>query len=67
MQNPILKFRQGSALLEKTDIFPESWKLCRAPTTIEFNNFYWKFAHISLLSMSIKRYSRILFTSRVIC
>ena len=36
----------------------KNWKLWRAPTTTDFNNFFWNFAHICCLIMSTKRSSR---------
>ena len=32
----------------------KSWKLWRAPTTLEFNIFCWNFTHVSYLPMSTK-------------
>ena len=51
MQNPIQKFRQSSIIFEKLGIL-KHWKLWRAPTTIEFNNFCWNFAHVPYLPIS---------------
>ena len=51
--------------LDKALLFPrnqaiylKNWKLWRAPTTIEFNIFYWIFAHFSYLTVSTKGCSR---------
>ena len=54
MQNPIQKIRQSSIVFEKPGIFLKTWKLWRAPTTVQFNTFCWKFAHIFFLPMSTK-------------
>ena len=35
----------------------KNWTLWRASTTIEFNIFYWNFAHVSCLLMSTKAYA----------
>ena len=51
MQNPMQKYRQSSNVFEKPGILSKNWKFWRAPTTIEFNNFCWNFAHIFYISM----------------
>ena len=45
--------------LDKALLFPrnqafflKNWKFWRAPTTIEFNIFWWNFAHVSYLPTS---------------
>ena len=54
MQNQILKFRQSSILSMKPGYLTENWKLCRAPTNVEYNVFRWNLAHVSYLIMSTK-------------
>ena len=39
----------------------KNWTLWRASTTIEFNIFYWNFAHVSCLLMSTKAYAGFFF------
>ena len=34
----------------------KNWNLWRAPTTLEFNGFFWNFAYVSYLPMSTKGY-----------
>ena len=62
--------------LDKTLLFPrdqaiglENWKLWRAPTAEKFDIFWWNFAHVSYLTMSIKEcpgFCFVLFRSWVI-
>ena len=54
MQNPILKFRQSSVISGKPGYLTKKLKLWQAPTTIEFDIFYWNFAHVSYLTTSTK-------------
>ena len=61
MQNPILKLTQSSYTSEKPGCFPEKLKTWWAPTTIEFNIFYWNFAHVSVLPMSTQECSGFLY------
>ena len=69
MQNPIQKFRQSSPVFEKPGICLKNWKLWRPPTTTEFHNFIWNFAHVSYLPICLQNDARdiILFRSWVIC
>ena len=55
MQNSIQKFRQSSSVFKKPGILSENWKLWRASTTIDFNNFCLNFAHVPYLPRSTKR------------
>ena len=50
MQSPTQKLREGSIVFEKPGIL-SNW----APTTIEFNKFYWNFAHVFYLPMCSKK------------
>ena len=52
MQNPIQKFRQSSIVFEKQVFCLKIWKLWRALTILQFNIFYWNFAHVFYLPMS---------------
>ena len=55
MQNPVQKLRQSSIVFKKPGTLFEKWKLWRAPTTVDFNNFCWNFAHVPYLTISTKR------------
>ena len=55
MQSPLRKFRQNSIVFEKLGYLSE--KLWRVAATVEFNIFYWNFAHLSYLPVSTKSYS----------
>ena len=54
MQNHIQKFRQNSIVSAKPLFCLKVWELWRAPTTLQFNIFWWNFTHVSYLSMSTK-------------
>ena len=54
MQNLIQKFRQSPLLSRNQVFYLKNWKLWRAPTTIDVNNFCWNFAHVPYLQMSTK-------------
>ena len=68
MQNQYLGF--GKAVLFPRDqaICLKNWKLWRAPTTVVFDIFCWRFSHVFCLPMSTKGCSGffILFRSWVI-
>ena len=54
MQNSIRKFRKSCIFLRNQVLCLKNWKLWRAPTTIDFNNFCWTFAHVPYLPISIE-------------
>ena len=54
MQNTMQKFRQSSIVFEKPGICLKIWKLWWAPTIVQFNIFYWNFAHVFYLPVSTK-------------
>ena len=54
MQNPIPKLRQTSVISKKPGFLSEKLKTLTSSTTIEFNIFYWNFAHVFYLLMSTK-------------
>ena len=60
-------------LISRNQVFclknSQNRKLWRVPTTIDFNNFCWNFAHVPYLPMSTKRsvLFLILFRTWVIC
>ena len=54
MQNPIQKFRPNSIIFEKTVFCQKNWKFWWAPTTTDFNNFCWNFAHVLVSTHSQK-------------
>ena len=57
MQNSIQNLDKA-LLFSRNQVFClKIWKLWQVPTTIEFNNFCWNFAHVSYLPMSTKGYS----------
>ena len=69
MQNPTQKFIQNSIVFGKPGTLSEEFKIWRAPTAIDFNNFYCNFTHIFYLPISTRGCSGffILFRTWVIC
>ena len=55
MQNPILKFRQSSCVLEKPEYLSEKYKIWRTPTTVEFNMILLRFCTHFCLTNVYKR------------
>ena len=51
MQNHIQKFRQSSIVFKKPGILSENLKTLMSS---DFNNFCWRFAHVTYLPMSTK-------------
>ena len=61
--NWIRKFRESSIISEKPVYLPKCFKLCRAPTTIEFNIFAQNlFVHAPYLTMPITERSGFFFS-----
>ena len=54
MQNSIQKFRQSSIVSRNQVSYLKNWKFSQAPTTIDFNNFCWNFAHVPYWPLSTK-------------
>ena len=45
-------------LFSRNEVFClKNWKLWRAPTTLDFNNFCWNFAHVPYLPISTKGFA----------
>ena len=54
MKNPAKKLDKV-LLFSRNQVFClKTWKIWRAPTTLEFNVFYWNFVHVFYLPMSTK-------------
>ena len=54
MENSIQKFREALLFSRNQVFYLKNWKLWRAPTTIDFNNICWNFAHVPYLPISTK-------------